>query len=118
MTPDIALLPMLEESLWRAATRYDPVLMGRTFAPDFFEFGRSGRRYRREELLFDPQDAQEIDATLHDLTLLPLSQDLVLVTYMSEVRRPGGTEWGNRSSIWDRSSGAWQLRFHQGTAIT
>ena len=68
-------------------------------------------------MLFGPEDAQEIDATLHNLALRPLSQDVVLVTYQSEVRYPEGTEWGNRSSIWDRSSGAWQLRFHQGTVL-
>ena len=117
MTPDLTQLPPLEHSLWAEDTRFDRALMDRTFAPDFFEFGRSGRRYSRNELLFDPEDAQKIDATLHNLALRPLSQDVVLVTYQSEVRYPEGTEWGNRSSIWDRSSGAWQLRFHQGTVL-
>jgi hypothetical protein len=117
MTPDLTQLPPLEHSLWAEDTRFDRALMDRTFAPDFFEFGRSGRRYTRAEMLFGPEDAQEIDATLHNLALRPLSQDVVLVTYQSEVRYPEGTEWGNRSSIWDRSSGAWQLRFHQGTVL-
>lgn len=91
--------------------------MDRVFAPDFFEFGRSGRRYDCAEMLLGPQDRQEIDATLHNLDLRQLSQDLVLVTYQSEVRSPDGPIWGNRASIWDGSSGAWQLRFHQGTPI-
>ncbi len=47
LTPDdIETLTRLEESLWRAETRYDPVLMDRIFADDFFEFGRSGRSIR------------------------------------------------------------------------
>jgi hypothetical protein len=117
MPPDLAQLPALEHSLWAEDTRFDRALMDRTFAPDFFEFGRSGRRYTRDEMLFGPLDTQEIDATLHNLALHPLAQDVVLVTYQSEAHYPEGTEWGNRSSIWDRSSGAWQLRFHQGTAI-
>ena len=117
MTPDPAQLPALEHSLWAAETRFDRAVMERTFAPDFLEFGRSGRRYTRVEMFFDPADAHAIDATLHDLELRPLSSDLMLVTYRSELRAPEGSEWGNRSSIWDRSSGAWQLRFHQGTAI-
>lgn len=108
-------LPSLEHSLWRAETRFDRALMGATFAPDFFEFGRSGRRYTREEMLFDQADRQEIDATLHNLTTHALSPGLALVTYISEVRFPDGTEWANRSSIWDRSSGRWLLHFHQGT---
>ena len=46
---------------------------------------------------------------------LPLSDTLTLCTYVSELRTPTGTEWTNRSSIWDCTSGHWQLRFHQGT---
>jgi hypothetical protein len=117
MTPALSLLHRLELTLWQAETRFDSALMDRTFAPDLIEFGRSGRRYRRDQMLFDASERQEMDATLHDFTTRVLSADLAQCTYVSEVRRPDGTEWANRSSIWDRSSGNWQLRFHQGTAI-
>jgi hypothetical protein len=88
--------------------------MEATFAPDFQEFGRSGRRYTREDLLPDGK-AHPIDATLHALTITNLSDTIALVTYQSELRRPTGTEWSNRSSLWDHATGCWQLRFHQGT---
>jgi hypothetical protein len=114
MTPE---LPALEQTLWRAETRFDRALMEATFAPEFFEFGRSGRRYSRAEMMFGAGDAEEIDATLHALTVTDLSDTIALVTYISEVRHPAGTEWANRASIWDRSSGHWQLRFHQGTPL-
>ena len=107
----------LELTLWHPSTRYDRALMDATFAPDFHEFGRSGRRYTRDEMLFDPAQAQDIDATLHDFTEHPLSDTITLCTYISEVRYPEGTERANRASIWDRSSGRWQLRFHQGTPL-
>ena len=115
MTPELTSLHALEISLWRTATRFDWTFMNATFAPDMFEFGRSGRRYTREELLPTKDDQQDIDARLHNLNTRPLSTDLAQVTYHSEVRRSGAIEWANRSSIWDRSSGRWQLRFHQGT---
>lgn len=111
MTPE---LTALEHSLWCSETRFDRALMEATFAPDFFEFGRSGRRYTRDEMLFDAKDAEEIDATLHGLKITDLSATLALVTYISEVRAET-TDWSNRSSLWDRASGRWQLRFHQGT---
>ena len=111
-------LPTLELTLWRSETRYDRPLMDATFAPDFHEFGRSGRRYTREELLFDSAEAHQIDATQHDFTVQMLSQDIAHCTYISELRTPSGVEWANRSSIWDRSTGRWQLRFHQATAFT
>ncbi len=107
-------LSALEHSLWRAGTRFDRARMENSFAPDFFEFGRSGRRYTRDEMFFDPADTEQIDATLHDIRITALSTDLALVTYVSQVRHDE-VEWANRSSIWDRSSGRWQLRFHQGT---
>jgi hypothetical protein len=113
-SPATHALPALEHSLWRAETRFDRALMEATFAPDFHEFGRSGRRYTRDEMLFDAKDAEEIDATLHDLKVTDLAPGLALVTYISEVRYDPA-EWANRASIWDRSSGRWQLRFHQGT---
>jgi hypothetical protein len=104
----------LDDTLWRAETRHDRALMEATFAPDLREFGRSGRRYSREDLL--PTGASHpIDATLHDLTVTDLSVTLALVTYISHFRRPTGSDWANRSSLWDRASGRWQLRFHQGT---
>ena len=36
-----------------------------------------------------------------------LAQDVVLLTYR--------TEGSRRSSVWVRSAGSWQVRFHQGT---
>ena len=109
-----ASLPALEHPLWRTETRFDRALMDAPFAPDFHEFGRSGRRYTRDEMLFYRSDAEDIPATLHNLTVTTLSDTLALVTYISELRYQP-TEWANRASIWDRSSGRWQLRFHQGT---
>ena len=104
----------LELTLWRSETRYDRALMEQTFAPDFREFGRSGRRYSRDDLL-PGGESHPIDATLHDLTVTEIRPDVALVTYRSELRRSTGTDWANRSSLWDRASGRWQLRFHQGT---
>ena len=117
MIPDVSLLPALEDSLWDAETRFDRTLMNATFAPDFFEFGRSGRVYAREQMLFDPDDRREIDAALHGVTVRLLSSDIAQVTYVSELKLPEGSEWANRSSLWDRASGMWKLRFHQGTAL-
>ncbi len=119
MTDLRATLEALEETLWRTETRFDRVLMDATFAPDFEEFGRSGRRYSREDMLFDTADSAPIPAVLPlcDFSVRVLTPDIALVTYISEVRYPAGTEWANRSSLWHRSADRWQLRFHQGTPI-
>jgi hypothetical protein len=109
-------LQRLEESMWRGETRYDLAYMERALAPDFFEFGCSGRVYQRQDTLTMPSEAHEIRATLHDYRVFPLAPGVVLATYVSEV-------WGetlqrcNRSSIWVKGDSGWQLRFHQGTPL-
>jgi hypothetical protein len=112
-TPDD--LSARERALWQAATSYDRAHMERTFAPDFIEFGRNGTFYTREVMLAAPNAATNVTAILHDVAVRFVQGDVALVTYVSEVRYPRGTEWANRSSVWDRSGGIWQVRFHQGT---
>jgi len=106
----------LEESLWRSETRFDPAYMDRILAPDFFEFGRSGRTYTREDTLAAP--AHEIDARLplENFAAHPIASNVFLVTYVSEVTYEE-VEVGNRSSLWSRTDAGWQLRFHQGTPV-
>ena len=59
---DADRLRQLEESLWRAESRFDGERMRQVLAPDFLEFGRSGRVYRLEDAL--AVERQEIPATL------------------------------------------------------
>jgi hypothetical protein len=108
-------LHSLELTLWHPTTRHDRALMEATFAADFHEFGRSGRRYTRQQLL--AAEPRDFTATLHDFTEHQLSETITLTTYISELHTAGGVERANRSSIWDRASGRWQLRFHQGTPM-
>jgi hypothetical protein len=110
-------LRRLEESLWRAETRFDDALMDRVFADDFCEFGRSGRIFQRQEMLIGRSNTAEIDATLplRDFRVRSLSDDIVQVMYVSEVRNGPRIETANRSSIWKRDGRGWKLCFHQGT---
>lgn len=113
---DAETLNRLEESLWHAATRFDRSYMDRILAADFFEFGRSGRIYDREQIL--SVSSQSINATfpLAKFALHPITPDVALVTYVSEVAYDT-VERANRSSIWLRTPSGWQLKFHQGTPV-
>lgn len=102
----------LEWALWRAETRFDREFMERTLAEDFREFGRSGRVYERAETLAVTGDS--IEASLRDFQFSMLADDVALLTYVSEVQHQA-LELANRTSIWVRRDGRWQLRFHQGT---
>jgi hypothetical protein len=112
---DRAQLTELEESMWQATTRFDLAFMERSLAPDFFEFGRSGRMWSREQTL--DMAGRTIDATLPlpNLRIRLLDADTVHLTYDSEVVSDGMVEHAHRSSIWSRTAGGWVLRFHQGT---
>jgi hypothetical protein len=88
--------------------------MERVLAPDFFEFGRSGRIYDRAACLAIP--TEKIDAELRQIQVRFLQPSVALVSYVSVVTYET-VEHTNRSSIWTRTGPAWQLRFHQGTPV-
>ena len=112
---DRATLARLEESLWRAETRFDYEFMDKVVARDSFEFGRSGRIYERADTL--SAGRQPIDAVLPlpNLKIRLLNEDTAQVTYDSAVTDNGVVAYGRRSSIWSRTGQGWVLRFHQGT---
>lgn len=116
-TQDRQRLEGLEEGLWRAETRWDRAWMERVLAPGFFEFGRSGRAYNREETLTIP--ARPIDATfpLASFRCRLLSPDVAQVTYTSIETYEGEGQVANRSSLWSRTKDGWSLLFHQATPV-
>ena len=112
---DHDLLERLEEELWREDTRFDLARMNEVIAPDFFEFGRSGRVYRREDTLGVTPQPIEARFPLQDFRARLIAPDVAQVTYNSAIKYSGVYEYGRRSSIWSRAPTGWVLRFHQGT---
>ena len=110
-------LRWLEESLWRAETRFDRDHMNEVLAPDFLEFGRSGRVYRREDTLDVPAQSGDATLPLAKFAVRSIAADVALVTYVSEVTYGQVKEVANRSSLWSRHAGGWRIRFHQGTPV-
>ncbi|QQR84024.1 nuclear transport factor 2 family protein [Candidatus Peregrinibacteria bacterium] len=110
------LLQQLEESLWKAETRFDLNYMDDLLAPDFFEFGRSGRTYTREETLSAKAEPIKATLPLPQFKIHPITDEVFLITYVSEVQY-GELERANRSSLWRKINDSWKLQFHQGTAI-
>ena len=112
---DLLQLRLLEESLWRSETRFSHEYMTETLAADFFEFGRSGRIYTRNDILNSPAKPIAADLPLRDFEARLITADVVLVSYVSGVTYDGVKELANRSSLWSRTPRGWQIRFHQGT---
>jgi hypothetical protein len=112
---DRKVLQLLEEELWREETRFDIPFMEQVLAEDFFEFGRSGRVYNRDDILAAPGQPLDAVLPLPNFDVRLLTEDVVLVSYNSVITYDGVLEKGRRSSIWSRTSTGWELRFHQGT---
>ena len=116
---DVDRLTALEESLWRSASRFDRAWMERVLHPGFHEFGRSGRRWTRDEILDMPAVDVDVVWPPGDLAVGLVAPGVALLTYV--VTDADGNA-SNRSSLWlqepavedsDPTSG-WRLRFHQG----
>ena len=92
--------------------------MERILAAEFFEFGRSGRVYQRQDTL-DILSQPVIDAKLplSNFNAQLVSDEVALITYVSEVVYDARIELANRSSLWRRSAQGWQILFHQGTPV-
>ena len=107
----------LEESLWIPDTRFDRAYMDRVLAPDFVEFGRSGRVYSRQVAIDVQRMGIPARLPLPHFEVRGVAPGVALATYRSDVAYPTGRELANRASLWLHADGRWQLRFHQGTAI-
>ncbi|RRD57888.1 nuclear transport factor 2 family protein [Comamonadaceae bacterium OH2545_COT-014] len=114
---DRAELLRLEEAMWRPETRFDMHFQQRYFAPDFVEFGRSGRVYTREQAILRlPARPIRCQWPLRQLVLRPLAADCVQIIYDSWViNEAGALECAHRASLWSRGPQGWVMRFHQAT---
>ena len=108
-------LTRLEESMWREKTRFDMKFMEEHLAQDFFEFGRSGKTYARDQALAVPRQPINAVLPLPSLSIRMLNQNTAQLTYFSAATYDGVVEHGRRSSIWSRTPQGWVMRFHQGT---
>ena len=112
---DRVTLTQLEEGMWREETRFDMQFMERALAPDFFEYGRSGRTYMRQQSMAVPRQTTDAILPLPHLKIRLIDKDTAQLTYDSAVTYDGVVEHAHRSSIWSRTSDGWVMRFHQGT---
>ena len=111
-------LKTLETELHRYETRSNHQRMEMLLHPDFVEFGRSGTRYTRADILkeFGPNSVPVAIHSCH-FDLAVLARGVALLTYVSAHLDAGGNPHRHtlRSSLWVSTEAGWQMRFHQGT---
>ncbi len=84
-------------------------------APNFFEYGSSGKIWTRVALIDSLSTEEPTQVVASGFKAQPLSDDTVLITYKTK-KVKSGTE-SLRSSIWRNNGGKWQMVFHQGTGV-
>jgi len=119
---EIATIKRLEMRLQLPSVRSSPQQLDHLLADDFLEFGSSGRTYDKPKVIAalaaDPSSGLPRYAALNKLRITWLTDDIVLLNYRSSRSQSGGGRLqANRSSIWKRIDGRWQLLFHQGTPL-
>ena len=114
----LTTLRHLEELLHTDTVRHNPEKLEALLHPEFTEFGRSGTRYNRAQIIASLLEESPLPA-IHasDYAVAQLADDVALLTYTSaHVNEAGGRYRETyRSSIWVWNGRTWQMRFHQGT---
>jgi len=104
-----------ERALLRPDVRHDEIALRTLLAPDFREFGQSGRAYGRDQIIAALLVSPDEDVAVHlsEQTTLPLGPDAVLLTYLLSY----DGRLSRRSSLWRCDDGEPRLVFHQGTTV-
>lgn len=101
----------LELSLLKTEIRCSKEKLETLIAEDFVEFGSSGCRYLKKDILDAlPHEKFEVEEVT-DFKEVALGMEAVLLTYTITING----QRSFRSSIWKLNTDQWQLIFHQGT---
>ncbi|MCU1769601.1 nuclear transport factor 2 family protein [Pseudomonas protegens] len=110
-------LLMLERQLQQAEVRADRQALEALLADDFLEFGASGGRWDKAQVLASLPQQVFIERRISEFAVQCLGADLAQVTYLchnaAAPGRAASSAW--RSSLWRCQEGRWQMLFHQGT---
>lgn len=109
----------LETTLLKPEVRSSAKDLDLLIADDFMEFGSSGKIYDKKEILERlPKDTEvsPIEFVVSDFQVKELSENVVLVTFKTDKISSENTHVvALRASIWRKTSGNWQMIYHQGT---
>ena len=108
----------LEVALHHPEVRRDAIRLEELLHDSFSEFGRSGRSYSRADILeLLSHEVPQGTIWSQDFTVAEVAESIALLTYKSGYIDANGelAHHTLRSSLWQRTSRGWQMRFHQGT---
>jgi hypothetical protein len=105
-----------EELLFQPVIRRSAEAVSRLLADEFCEFGSSGRRFTKQEIVEALQKEAAGRISIQDFQAHILASGVALVTYQATRQAaPNQVTISLRSSLWVRREERWQMLFHQGT---
>jgi hypothetical protein len=115
------LLKDLEIKLHQKEVRSDKKQLDELLHDDFFEIGRSGKFYTKQDILASLSD-EKLVSEIHsqDYSYKELAENSIMLTYKSAHKTTKGLleRHTYRTSIWRKTSIGWRMLFHQGTPTT
>lgn len=111
-------LRSLEVELHQPEVRSNAHRLSELLHDSFTEIGRSGQLYSRSDILEQlPMENPKGAVWSGEFSVEEVAPDLALLTYISALIDASGEQSRRtlRSSLWQRTSKGWQIRFHQGT---
>ena len=107
-----SLIRSLELEVLRPETRESALRLDQLLSYDFLEFGESGKRYTKLQILDLLPKQREMECRIDDFKVTKISENTMLATYRLE---KDGKSRSLRSSLWQFRDARWQIVFHQGT---
>ncbi|HEY3464295.1 MAG TPA: DUF4440 domain-containing protein [Amycolatopsis sp.] len=112
MDDQVAEAIAAERESLRYDCRTDAARFARVLAPDFHEFGTSGREFGRAEALRIVAASDDEPIEVRDIRGTLVADGVVMVKYTSE----HAGRRSHRTSLWRRDpDGTWRIFHHQGT---
>lgn len=111
MDQDFKIVEALEHGISSKEIRSNPIRLSELLHNEFEEFGKSGRKFSKADIVNEVPSWNHHEIEITDLTFTRLAASVLLLKYQAfanDVRT-------KRSSIWVKDNGHWQMIFHQGT---
>lgn len=109
----------LELSLLKPEVRSSKEALDKLLADDFIEFGSSGNKYTKQDILERlPNTTEKVEYVVSDFKVDTPSEEIAIATFKTERTTDGKDKvFSLRSSHWRKVDGGWQMFFHRGTKI-
>lgn len=111
---EVAVVIEREIALLTPEVRGSPHQLEELLDPDFEEIGKSGRLWKRGEMisaLVADTNLEEHSINVSEMNGRTVGPGLVLLTYITQVEG----QRARRSSLWRHSMTGWRILHHQGT---